>query len=146
MIWIQTSWYCIPTDSSELHFPKTGADFAKICFQWILQISAFFLFSKFQKRQIALYSHSPLVGWRHHYFFSIYRGIKGQFYQPGTTYYHTVPSYTDLVSPSTNQYCPILTQYHPIPATTALYWPSTNIYQCPSRQNPWQQFSSRQIL
>ena len=53
-----------------------------------LQISAFFLFSNFRKRQIALYSPCRLVGWlvglRHHLFFSIYRGIKALF-QPSTT-------------------------------------------------------------
>ena len=51
-----------------------------------LQISAFFLFSNFRKRQIALYSPCRLVGRLTSplIFFSIYRGIKA-LYQPNST-------------------------------------------------------------
>ena len=69
-----------------------------------LQISAFFLFSSFRKRQIALYSPcrsvgrlvgrltSPLI-------FSIYTGIKA-LYKPSTTQYQSVPSDNEQVPPS----------------------------------------------
>ena len=52
-------------------------------------------------------------------FFSIYTGIKA-LYQPSTTQYQSVSSYTDPVPPSYNQYRPILTHYHQIPTSIAL--------------------------
>ena len=89
----------------------------------ILQIYLF-SFLTFEKGRL-LYIHP--VGWSVGWlvdvtinFCSIYRGIKAV-YKSSTTSHQTVPSYTDPVSPSTNQYCPIKTQYHQIPASTALY-------------------------
>ena len=50
-------------------------------------------------------------------------------YWPSTTKYQSIPTYTDHVPPSTNQYHLLLTQCHHISTSTASYWPSTTKYQ-----------------
>ena len=73
----------------------------------LLQISAFFLFSNFRKRQIALYSPCRLVG-------------------------RSVGRLVDVTINFFNIYrhkSPLLTQYHSIPISTKLYWPSTTKLQ-----------------
>ena len=89
--------------------------------QQVLQISAFFLLSNFQKGRLPyIRPVGRLVGWlTSPLFFSIYTGIKA-LYQPSTTQYQSVSSYTDPVPPSYNQYRPILTHYHQIPPSIAL--------------------------
>ena len=88
---------------------------------WVLQISAFFLFSNIRKgRLLYIRPVGRLVGWLVDVTinsFNIYRHKS-----PLLTQYHSIPI-------STNQYQVILTQYHLVTTSITPYWPSTIKYQ-----------------
>ena len=85
-----------------------------------LQISAFFLFSNFRKRQIALYS----PGWSVGRLVGRSVDVTINFFQ----YIQALQPFIDPVPLNTTQNHVIMTQYHQVPTSTASYWPSTTKY------------------